>query len=654
MSGFAAVFRREVSTRRLLFVAAACAGLIPFIVPAMRGLHGALAADERASIAYIVAIAFTFGTAIGLGASIAAPAIASRRIAFDFSRPLSGLDISLGRAAAAWALAVASGAIVLLPALVAGGRIAPVDFAIDPRLQRAWPLVVCGAVVALVAAAHALGVVTRSRSPLLALDVLLCGVAGLGIAGVLSRLPAFLAATPRWNVAAGLGIAAAMALAASGYVSVERGRTEIRSSHHVLSVVFWSIVGIALAAAAAYAAWVRGAGPSDLGFFWTMPAPRGSWVALQGQARDATATFLLDTATGRSVRAMTRDWMTPTISLDGRRAAWLQGRDGGGPFEVMTLALDAPDPVPAATRVSLRGYADLFVLSADGARLASVLNGVLSIDDLGSGRTLASARIAGDRGQVRGFFLDPDRFRVYTHPAPSGRAGALEVSELDARTKTLTRLGSRELPAGGVFLTSDRAGERIAAIEWDAKRAVLLYGRTASEIATLGEGGLGVSRWPRFLGDGRVAVSESSPAGAVIRIFDRQGRAERVISMHSRRTALGGELAPGRLVAAAGDESRTRWNTFVVDVDGGTVQPISQGLVPAASLSFSYALNEYPEPGSDATRLFLRDSRELVRLDRGTGQFRIVFSGLAPKPLEREKKKARTAKTVPRRTTSHA
>jgi hypothetical protein len=274
MSGFFAVFRREVRIRRLVFVAAALAALIPFIVTLARGVHGDVAADERASIAFIVAIAFAFGMAVGLGASMAASAIANRQIAFDFARPLSSLDIAVGRAAAAWVLALGSAAIVMLPTLVVGGRLPSADFVTDPRLERTWPLVVCFAVLAILAAAHAVGVVIRSRSPLLAMDILLCGVAGLAIVGVLHRLPAFLAATPRWNVAAGLGIAAVVALVASGYASVQRGRTEIGSSHRALSAFFWSILGVSIAAAAAYAAWVRGARPDDLRNFWTMPAPR--------------------------------------------------------------------------------------------------------------------------------------------------------------------------------------------------------------------------------------------------------------------------------------------------------------------------------------------------------------------------------------------
>jgi len=140
-----------------------------------------------------------------------------------------------------------------------------------------------------------------------------------------------------------------------------------------------------------------------------------------------------------------------------------------------------------------------------------------------------------------------------------------------------------------------------------------------------------VARWPRFLADGRIAVTESSPAGALIRVFDRRGRAERTIPLHSRNVTLGGEIAPGRLVAALGDEGREKWRTSIVDLDSGTVRPVAEGLVPTALLGASYAPNAFPEAGSDATRLFTRDGREIVRLDPSTGQLRVIVRAIAPK-----------------------
>jgi hypothetical protein len=631
MKGFAAVFRREVLTRRLVFVAAAAASLVPFIGPLARGVHGDVAADERLSIAFIAAVAFAFGMAIGLGASMAAPAIANRQIAFDFARPLSSLDVSLGRAAAAWVLALGSAAIVMLPTLVAGGRFAPGDLVIDPRLERSWPLIVCAAVLPVFAASHALGVVTRSRAPLLALDCLLCGVAGLAAARVFGLLPPLLAARPLVLSALGLAIAAILALLAAGYASVDRGRTEIRAAHRALSAVFWSILGVSLAAAAAYAAWVRGASPRDLRGFFATPAARGAWVGLEGEARGARAAFLLDTSSNRSLRPLTVDWRGPVISADGRRAAWVDANLKGGSFEVFRSELDARAPKPIATRLALSGYPGLFVLSADGGRLATVLEGILSIHDPVAGRTLASARLRGEAIQASGFFVDPDRFRAYVQPFSGARGGNFEILELDVRTKTLARLGSRQLPGGGIYLAADRSGERLVTVEWSGKRAMLLDGRTGEEVATLADNAEMTSRWPRFLADGRIVLSESSPRGAVLRIFGARGRDERIVPLHARRAWLGGEVAPGRLAVSLGDDARDRWTACVVEVDTGSIRRLAEDAVPVAHPRLADPPNGAPEAGSDATRLFVRGNRELVRLDPETGQPRVILRAEAPK-----------------------
>jgi hypothetical protein len=95
---------------------------------------------------------------------------------------------------------------------------------------------------------------------------------------------------------------------------------------------------------------------------------------------------------------------------------------------------------------------------------------------------------------------------------------------------------------------------------------------------------------------------------------------------------LGGELEPGRLVAAVGDEGREKWTACVVDVDRGSVRPVGHGLAPAATLGASYAPNAFPEAGSAATRLFLRDGRELMSLDPASWRLRVVLRARTPKP----------------------
>src|SRR5260370_27738924 len=111
------------------------------------------------------------------------------------------------------------------------------------------------------------------------------------------------------------------------------------------------------------------AGPQDLSAaVWADPAARGTWMVLQGQARGARASFLFDGATGRHERLLVTDFAGPALSLDGRRAAWVDGRNNGGPFEILTMDLDG-NTNRARTRIVLPGYPALLVLSQDGSRL---------------------------------------------------------------------------------------------------------------------------------------------------------------------------------------------------------------------------------------------------------------------------------------------
>jgi hypothetical protein len=287
---------------------------------------------------------------------------------------------------------------------------------------------------------------------------------------------------------------------------------------------------------------------------------------------------------------------------------------------VMRLALDASSS-PVATRIVLTAQPALLLLSPDGSRLATLSDGLLSIYELTDGRTLIAAKVA--QGEtVNGFFLDRDRVRVYVERPPA-RTMILEISELDVRTRTLRELGMQPLHDGGAHLAVDGAGDRIVAISWEGRRVALLDGRTGAELATLAEAAPDATHRPRFLAGGGIALSESSPRGALVKIFDASGKLLRTVDLGSRRVALGGELSPGQLVVSLGNEERKKWSARVVDVDRGTVRGLGEDLLPVALPGFS--INATPQPGSPATRLFFRKNRELVQLDPTTGQTRVLL-----------------------------
>ena len=206
-------------------------------------------------------------------------------------------------------------------------------------------------------------------------------------------------------------------------------------------------------------------------------------------------------------------------------------------------------------------------------------------------------------------------------------ASRIEILELDVASKSLRRTGGLDGTAGGLFLiVTDRTGDRIVTIAYRDKAARLCDGRTGAERARLAPGAADVSRWPGFLADGRIVLSEKSAATTRLLVFRPDGTPEGVVALPAGRFAtLGGETAPGRLVVAVGDGSR--YASHLVDLDSGTVRLLAEDLYPAARLSGPpWELNAAPEVASEATRLFVRDGKELVRLDPETGARRVLLA----------------------------
>jgi hypothetical protein len=194
----------------------------------------------------------------------------------------------------------------------------------------------------------------------------------------------------------------------------------------------------------------------------------------------------------------------------------------------------------------------------------------------------------------------------------------LEVDEVDVRAKSLRRGGARELPGGPLYIVAEGGGQRAVAIEYSSKRVLLLDGATGQERAMLLDGATDTSRWPGFLADGRIIVSESSAGESRMRVFDPTGHAVGVVPLHSRRVIVGGEISRGRVLTALGDGAS--WSTHLVDLDSGTIRKVADDAYPAARLGgFSLVLNASLEPGSDGTRLLVRHSDELASV-KGTGE----------------------------------
>ena len=461
ITGYLSVLRRELSERWLLAAAAALLGLVPLPVPLLPlgNVHGP---DARAGTAIALALIASTVLALVLGSTVLARDLAERRLGFYFSRPLPGWAIWAGKLTAAALLAFGSGFLILLPSLLLGDRPDPSGYLV------LWPT----AVLALLLLANAVGIMARSRSVWLLLDLLAVAVLAGVVWSFTARLLSAGASGALIASQLGLLVALVLSLAAASAVQVTRARTDLRRGHRVLFLTLWTLLGLAVLGFGGYTRWVLSASPEDnvTEVAVVSLAPAGDWIAVGGKVGEGRAeletTFLLDTSSGRSFRldSPTGSWGEPAFSRDGRHAVWLQA-DGLRvyPLTVHRLELGRPGAKPTPTNI---GFSDAvphsLVLSPDGSRLACVAGDRILAQEVKTGRLLLSTPILegeGWWGRDGLRFLDARTLRFYGMRFEGG-SSELRVLDFDLDTGRTSR--EVEVPGQNELLSGiERDGHRV-------------------------------------------------------------------------------------------------------------------------------------------------------------------------------------------------
>jgi hypothetical protein len=536
MRGLTAVLRREIAERRLLLLASPVLGLLPLAAPLMSaGPAGSAGSELRDTAALFLALALSGLSALLLGASVVGADLASRRLAFFFSRPLTGGTVWAGKLGAAAICAWTAGLLALLPARLFDAAANGGDGGFLDIALRSGPLLAIwfAGVPLTVLIAHHFGVVLRTRSAWLVLDLAGAVTVAAIVLWTLRRLqywgalPDPLPAAPLVAVGAG---AAGVALLAASAAQVIDGRADPVRGHRTLSLTF---AGLALAGALAFAAlaqrWIA-IGPLDLDrWSFAAVAPGQAWIALAGPApgpREYGAAFLLEVGTGRSVRARcakSADEILPlAFSADGRSAVWAenQGRQGTSPGVLVSLALDRAGAMPVPTPIVEAAPPAKLVLSPRGARIATVTGRQVAVYELDSGRLLA-AHTFGDAldWSPTVAFRDEDHLRLLasSDEAPGKHASA--VYDLDLASRRLTRLAT--LPCGWLRVLSPDA-ERVACNGRSPEAAAVFDLASGRQLAELRQAGAKVRA--SYLADGRLALQVRGPAGTEVTILDVDGR----------------------------------------------------------------------------------------------------------------------------------
>jgi hypothetical protein len=227
---------------------------------------------------------------------------------------------------------------------------------------------------------------------------------------------------------------------------------------------------------------------------------------------DYMTAWLMNTEDGRNIHIDARSAWGVQYTRDGRSAYWPVVN--GNVAELRRYSRG--DREPADTGLTVWG--DFIFLSDDGARIATLNHGILSIYDVAQKRSLVSARVPLVQ-TARGCFLSPDRFRLYAHTA-----AGLQIFELDASTRSLRATGGIG-PAPYLSISLDPTATRMVVKIAHSNVVTLNDAATGAVIKTLLTG-TNVSG-ARCLRDGRIVIID----GSVMHVFAPDGSPIRDIAL---------------------------------------------------------------------------------------------------------------------------
>lgn len=635
MKKFFAIVEREVVERWQLPLGAALLGLLVWLAAWLPQVRRIPFAEVRSGAALAMTAVLLAGAAVALGVLLMSRSLGEGRLAFYYVRPVGAATLWCGKLAAALLLLAASGLLLWLPTLLAGGspslaldllvdwprfletlflppawgdrgfvlgpvmdRLRPFERGLSPGSPWLW---VALALTFLLLASHALAVALRSRSPRILADGVLLGVvAALGWSAV-TRLVAHAALGTLYRSVAVLAGVVLAALFAAALAQTAAGRTSPTRAHAVLSAVLWSILLLVFLGWEIVSRQVVRAGLEDLAVITHFEAPpAGDWIVVGGPARGGSGyapVFAVHPATGerRKIGMLQGMCGAPMFSADGSKLVWASSSDGvtdpARRCEIRYLDLSSPRERARATAIFTPHWpanpflGPLVELGPEGRRLAAVEKQRLTLYALPSGATLTAVRLPPD-----GKLAATPRFvagQVRIH-SPRWEDGAMDVWELDPATNRLASLGH----ILGFYGAYDPAGEHLAT--WG--RSVVRIHRAADlqQLSRIDVGDGWYVADLRFLEGSGFVIAEHSKyvlgegiatTSMRVRRFDAAAQEVWRLNLSAYSAVLGAEPARGRLWlgvrlprASAGS---VPWVSRLLDLDSGRVVLERPGFVPS-------------------------------------------------------------------------
>jgi hypothetical protein len=265
-----------------------------------------------------------------------------------------------------------------------------------------------------------------------------------------------------------------------------------------------------------------------------------------------------------------------------------------------------------------------FALSPDGRRVAAVRDERLTVDDIETGRLLASVPLTGELWSSRLAFVDPNRIRLYQFAArrstPKPPVNPLDydfdISELDLATGKMAITG-RFSGVRGLMGILSPDGSRI--LLRTREQIQLHDARTGEPLAILGAS---KKAFASFLSGGRIAVALPAVGrGRELRVLAPDGATElrRFRFENARELIPVDQPSPGslRIVTSSTEDPRSPWEVRLLDLETGGVQ--SQGTRELAAL--------VPPNKDGEIRISLEGKQGVVWTDMSTLRRRVILKG---------------------------
>ncbi|MGH9456750.1 MAG: hypothetical protein ACRD2J_03820 [Thermoanaerobaculia bacterium] len=617
MTGYLAITSRELQERRVIFLMALLIGFLALVIPVLQPMR-----ESPLIVSIVAAVGFGLGIAILGGSGMLGRDLIERRAGFYLARPVTSLAIWGGKMTAAILLAVLSFAIVLLPALL-------FRFSEFLSFARRWDagdmygftlfaflifVLVC------VGLGYLLTIALRSRSIWVVLDLLAPMVLALGIWTVMGWLASGMARKLIGWSALTIASAFLVAVWTAGALGFVQGRSELREVHKRTSIALWSIMTAVVLGFVAFGAWVRSPGIDDFRDLTAIDVSRRGDLAIfsgrRGGPGHYVATFAVTSRSADPQRLGSA--FEVLVADDGKSAVWLESSVFRPDLSTVIRGEVDGDRIEAeGTEITILTGADLD-LSPDGRLLAALQGDTLSVWDVPTGRSIASAKLppAPSRSVFRtSIGFQGGAVRVYrTFPGP-----VLHIDEFDPASRRWASLASIPLHRRAGFFDVSRDGSTLLLRDAGTGGWTLANAASGETRASLGSDDGAPDGWARFLPDSRVFIY--SPDSRQFVLFDAAGKRLRDYPAPPARLTVPsmpreGWLTYGVLRAGA---NLVDYDLRLLNLETGETREVARGM-----RTIGWANDE--DPGSFGSKLYLEGNRSLVHFDAFTGERRVIVS----------------------------